>query len=75
MRGLKGKVGIVAGGGRGIGAATAKRLASEGASVIIGDIMGDWAREIADAIKADGGKAVSTSEMGDAILAELEASL
>ena len=50
MRGLPGKVGIVAGGGRGIGAATAKRLASEGVSVVIGDIMGDWAREIADVI-------------------------
>ena len=33
MRGLAGKVGIVAGGGRGIGAATAKRLAAEGAHV------------------------------------------
>ena len=52
MRGLSAKVGIVAGGGRGIGAATAKRLASEGVSVVIGDIMGDWAREVADAIKA-----------------------
>ena len=37
MRGLSGKVGIVAGGGRGIGAATAKRLASEG--VITGAIQ------------------------------------
>lgn len=58
MRGLSGKVGIVAGGGRGIGAATAKRLASEGAHVVIGDLMGDWAREVAEAIKATGGKAV-----------------
>lgn len=58
MRGLSGKVGIVAGGGRGIGAATAKRLASEGANVVIGDLMGDWAREVADAINASGGKAI-----------------
>jgi len=58
VRGLSGKVGIVAGGGRGIGAATAKRLASEGAAVVIGDLMGDWAREVADAIKASGGKAI-----------------
>ena len=58
MRGLSGKVGIVAGGGRGIGAATAKRLASEGAAVVIGDLMGDWAREVADAIKVSGGKAI-----------------
>jgi 7-alpha-hydroxysteroid dehydrogenase len=58
VRGLSGKVGIVAGGGRGIGAATAKRLASEGAHVVIGDLMGDWAREVADAINASGGKAI-----------------
>lgn len=58
MRGLSGKVGIVAGGGRGIGAATARRLASEGALVVIGDLVGDWARQIADSINADGGRAV-----------------
>ena len=58
MRGLAGKVGIVAGGGRGIGAATAKRLASEGAHVVIGDLMGEWARQVADEIKAAGGKAL-----------------
>lgn len=58
MRGLAGKIGVVAGGGRGIGAATARRLASEGASVVVGDLMGDWAREVAAGIAADGGKAV-----------------
>lgn len=58
MRGLSGKVGIVAGGGRGIGAATARRLAQEGAHVVIGDLMGDWAREVAEDIVAQGGKAV-----------------
>ncbi len=58
MRGLNGKVGIVAGGGRGIGAATARRLAEEGAHVVIGDLMGDWAREVADDIVSKGGKAV-----------------
>jgi NAD(P)-dependent dehydrogenase (short-subunit alcohol dehydrogenase family) len=58
MRGLIGKVGIVAGGGRGIGAATARRLAEEGAHVVIGDLMGDWAREVAEDITSKGGKAV-----------------
>jgi len=58
MRGLSGKVGIVAGGGRGIGAATARRLASEGAAVVIGDIMGDWARDVADEINGNGGRAL-----------------
>ena len=58
MRGLNEKVGIVAGGGRGIGAATARRLAEEGAHVVIGDLMGDWAREVADDILSKGGKAI-----------------
>ena len=58
MRGLEGKVAIVAGGGRGIGAATARRLADEGAQVVIGDIEGDWARKVAGEIGENGGKAI-----------------
>lgn len=58
MRGLTGKVGIVAGGGRGIGAASAKRLGAEGACVVIGDIEGDWARKVAGEIAEAGGKAI-----------------
>ena len=61
MRGLKGKVGIVAGGGRGIGAATARRLAQEGAHVIIGDLMGDWANEVAESIRSAGGSATGVT--------------
>lgn len=58
MRGLKDKVGIVAGGGRGIGAATARRLCEEGAKVVIGDIMEDWAKETALLITKAGGTAI-----------------
>lgn len=58
MRGLKDKVGIIAGGGRGIGAATAKRFGDEGACVVIGDIEGDWARKVASEISDAGGKAI-----------------
>lgn len=58
MRGLKGKVGIVAGGARGIGAATAERLCAEGASVIIGDIMVDMAQETAARISKSGGTVI-----------------
>ncbi|MBK8630779.1 MAG: SDR family oxidoreductase [Sphingomonadales bacterium] len=61
---MNGKVGIVAGGGRGIGAATARRLAEEGAHVVIGDLMGDWAREVADDIKSKGGKALGVDLNG-----------
>jgi len=60
MRGLKGKVGIIAGGARGIGAATAERLCAEGASVIIADIMGDMAVETAQKIAKSGGSVIGT---------------
>jgi len=61
MRGLSGKVAIVAGGARGIGAATARRLAEEGAHVVIGDMLVDLAREVADSIVAGGGKAIAVA--------------
>lgn len=58
MRGLAGKTGIIAGGGRGIGAATARRLAEEGASVVIGDIVAEWAEDTAASIRDAGGRAI-----------------
>ena len=50
MRGLTDKVIIVAGGATGIGAAAARRLAEEGASVVVGDINADAAKLTAEAI-------------------------
>lgn len=61
MQGLEGKSGIVAGGGRGIGAATARRLAKEGALVVIGDLHADWAEDMAAQIRSEGGKAVGVA--------------
>jgi len=61
MRGLSGKVAIVAGGARGIGAATARRLAEEGAQVVIGDMLVDLAEEVAQGIVASGGKAIAVA--------------
>jgi NAD(P)-dependent dehydrogenase (short-subunit alcohol dehydrogenase family) len=59
MRGLDGKVVVVAGGGSGIGAAAAGRLAEEGASVVVGDIVAPNAEAVAGAIRANGGTAVA----------------
>lgn len=61
MRGLTGKVAIVAGGARGIGAATARRLAEEGAHVVIGDLLVEQAQEVADDIVAKGGQAIAVA--------------
>src|SRR5882757_9819045 len=61
MRGLKGKVAVIAGGGTGIGAATAVRLAEEGVSVVVGDINIAAAENIVAKITAAGGTALAVS--------------
>ena len=58
MRGLNGKAGIIVGAGRGIGAATARRFAEEGASVVVGDYEGEWAESVAASIREGGGRAI-----------------
>jgi NAD(P)-dependent dehydrogenase (short-subunit alcohol dehydrogenase family) len=60
MRGLEGKVAVVAGGAGGIGTATSMRLAEEGCKVVVGDLS-DEASAVAAAIKAAGGDAISCS--------------
>lgn len=52
---FKGKVAIVTAGGSGIGAATARRFAREGALVVIADLSGTRAGEVAGEIAKSGG--------------------
>lgn len=59
MRGLKGKVVVVTGGGGGIGSVTCRRFAEEGARVVVADISADAAGKVVDEIRAAGGEATT----------------
>jgi NAD(P)-dependent dehydrogenase (short-subunit alcohol dehydrogenase family) len=54
---VTGKIGIVTGAGSGLGEAAAKRLAREGAKIIIADVRPDAAERVAKEIGAAGGEA------------------
>ena len=57
---LKGKNILITGAARGMGQANAENFAAQGANVCLGDLDGDEAQKVADAINAAGnGKAVA----------------
>jgi meso-butanediol dehydrogenase/(S,S)-butanediol dehydrogenase/diacetyl reductase len=54
---LKDRVALISGSGSGIGEATAKRLAAEGAAVVVVDLNEEGAQRVAEEIRKAGGKA------------------
>jgi 3-oxoacyl-[acyl-carrier protein] reductase len=56
---FEGRVAIVTGGGRGIGAACVRRFAREGAAVVIADLDEEPARELAAEVEREGGRALA----------------
>lgn len=50
---VEGKVALISGGGRGMGAAHARALAAEGAKVMIGDILDEEGAKLADELGSD----------------------
>lgn len=76
---LEGKVALISGGARGQGAVEAKLFASEGASVVIGDILDDLGRQVEAEIAESCGNATyvhldvtSESQWNDAVSAAVE---
>ncbi|NLD70037.1 MAG: 2-hydroxycyclohexanecarboxyl-CoA dehydrogenase [Limnobacter sp.] len=81
MNRFDGKTVLVTGGGGGIGGATCRRFAQEGAKVAVCDLNLEAAEKVAEAIRADGGNAqafrcdITDRASVDAAVADIETKL
>ncbi len=81
MQRLTGKTAIVTGGGGGIGGATCRRFAREGAAVAVLDLNADHAQRVVDEIEVAGGRAtaivcdITQRQQVDAAVARTESAL
>ena len=57
---LEGKVALISGGARGMGAAEARLFAREGAAVVFGDVLDDLGQQVEAEINETGGRAIYT---------------
>lgn len=57
-RRFEGKVCVVTGGGQGIGSATVRRMAQEGASIVIGDMVEATSRKVCQEVRDFGGQCI-----------------
>ena len=62
-RRFEGQVAVITGAGQGIGAATARRLAQEGASIVIGDLVAETSERVCAQVREFGGSC--TVSLGD----------
>ena len=58
---LKGKIALISGAARGMGASEARLFASEGARVVLGDVLHQQAQAVADEINDSGGHAIAVT--------------
>ena len=66
MRGLKGKVAVIAGAATGIGRATAIKLGQEGVALVLGDVNVAGVEAVAKQVNGTGGRAVpATCDISD----------
>lgn len=59
---LNGRAVVITGAGRGLGAAFAVHAAAAGAAVVVNDIDGELAEEVAAGIRGEGGRAVASAQ-------------